>query len=95
MGLERFKAKAEKIMDSLNVIVEGGQTADDFDKERQLLYAHIESLNEQVRQVHHKVTHIPVLKQRVEDQATKIEAKTKKIAEYAMLLAKSQNTQSN
>jgi hypothetical protein len=51
VDLENFKAKAEKIMDSLNVIVEGGQTADDFDKERQSLYTHIESLSDQVKQV--------------------------------------------
>lgn len=63
--VEALRSKAEKMLDTLNVAIEGGQNADEFDKERQQLFSHIEALNEQVRQ-------IPVLKQRIEDQAAKL-----------------------
>ena len=44
-GLEQLSTRANKMLDSLNVVMEGGQTADEFDKERQQLFSHIESLN--------------------------------------------------
>ena len=49
--VEALRSKAEKMLDTLNVAIEGGQNADEFGKGRQQLFSHVEALNEQVRQV--------------------------------------------
>lgn len=74
-GVEDFREHTDKIIQNLQGFLQGNAGKDKFEKERKTLYSYIEDLNEQVKQ-------LPVLKQRIEDQAMKIEAKDKKIKRF-------------
>lgn len=46
-----LQERADQIVHGLEGLLDKRQTPEEFDKERQTLYQHIEGLNEQVRQV--------------------------------------------
>jgi hypothetical protein len=46
-----IQEKADRIVNGLEGLQDKKQTKDEFDKERQQLYTHIEELNEQIKQV--------------------------------------------